>query len=235
MYGLDGGKIRMSIDEYITAQRKGSLHLASQFPVKKAKANVMGTCRGGTTWFTLVLKRAGLKLEHEQMSQDGGGICSGFYWIDHDWYIGPHPGLLSAWEFERYYQLVRDPRYVAASLGCFYRPNHSIYEWYKSLGVAMSGDKHVDALRCWLFTHSQIATLPVDLAWRLEDTEQVWEVIAQDLNLNPVMPEIAVPNSRNQDFNRSKVCREFIPWDELYKMDRKTTRAAEALWNSFEI
>jgi len=196
---------------------------------------IQGCPKGGTTYLSNLLRRAGAHIGHER--PDAFGLCTGFFHSRHHWYPIPsnHP---DAYEFDHRWWLMRHPLTAVPSLAWFLTGRDRFLGWFHQLGYdvpaspqgATNGDLLHYGLVVWLETHWRVweQTPPQGLRLELERIPKHWPLIRQTLGWQCAMPQVPIPNPTSATHRAGP-----IGWGDLEALDPGRARLARALYRRF--
>lgn len=172
----------------------------------RRKLLVLSSPAGGTRYLTLVLKNAGLEVNHEGMNRDG--TVGMFFAVEDVWYPGKHWNdelgyedeslqRRSHYDFDQVWHMVRDPRHVIPSLAA---PHLAPMVWVwteRHTGISCGlFPKILRAMKFWVAWNELIEkNESIDFHFRVEDVEVRWTEIRERLGVDPDMECPKIPKN----------------------------------------
>lgn len=156
------------------------------------KVGVLGTCAGGTSWATALLRGAGLDVGHENLQKSGhwfrdGIVCGQWVWKGRYYSRNAEYGWDNV-SFDHVIRLARHPLLCSETLHAHTNPG----------GPWRHQDKQLRALRYWVLTHQEIDKWAPGLLLRVEGGrphDEDWAPIASALELGEERP-VEPPKNR---------------------------------------
>lgn len=188
-------------------------YFAPDHPVEPRKLLITGCPRSGTRFTTEVLKKSGLRVNHEAMGPDG--LVSCFFTVNDFWYPGGHIGRRDQFDFEHVWHQIRHPLKVIASMSADHGMPGDFRHWQEK-HTGIPGDYEPRILRWANFWRHWVplATKQAQWTYRIEDFDGVWTEMRKRLEIEdePDLSKI----SRAMGSKRP----DSLSWDDLEKLDR---------------
>lgn len=216
----------------------------------KFKFNIMGCPKSGTTAMSKYIKygidrHAIFPHEcHVPLDKDRNGTCSGFWWIDHDWYPYGHQKdtkkfgenfRYSNTDYDYRIMLIRDPlktinslyRLLCAKKESTDNTGERIlsHKWYESIGFEyLEHSKYHMAMSVYVNTYEYIlSNISLDGIVRIEHCEEDWDKIGTKIFL-----DLSAPQKELNHTKKKKIVKYgHIDWDGLKDHDINKTNLVE--------
>lgn len=146
-------------------------------PNQSRKLLVIGCSRSGTTYISVLLCKAGLRIGHEELFKDG---CSSWPLV-FDTEHPPWGPSCKDIHFEHIFHQIRDPLKTISSVSTHEIKKSWEYICRKIPKIKMSDSTIVRAAKYWYYWNTA-AEKKAEWSYKVEDIEQIWDEMCQRLD-----------------------------------------------------